>query len=454
MNISLKTTLSTGARVAYVLVATVMLLAGMPLFGNKNVAAAQFGNRSVRISDSSISGTSITSGVGSGAAVTYRVAFTSYIQASSFIIDFCSQDPIINDTCTTPTGMTAASATLTGVTGNIAAANNWAITTAGAGQVKIANDGVSSNDISQGGIVGTPVADTNVFELNLITNPSTVGTFYARMYTFANNTYGTYSGPTSVGNFVDYGGIALSTTNAITITARVQEQLTFCVTKANPSTWTTTNDCSDPVVGQAGNLPAVTIGHGSPTPIIDANSIDTSNGPYSGGSVQAGGGDLWTQLSTNATNGAAIRLRSSTDACPTGAGGLSADAGVTCAIPAHNGGNGTASAMTAGTAAFGLFVSASTSGLGGVGTLTPSAGYYNAAHTTVPTTGTPGDLWFGMDTTTANDNVISTYGSTLATTPTPVYRINNQYVFAATAALTTPAGIYQANLSMIATGTF
>jgi hypothetical protein len=156
-------------------------------------------------------------------------------------------------------------------------------------------------------------------------------------------------------------------------------------------------------------------------------------------------GTINSQLSTNATNGAVVRMRNSNLTC----GGLSADNGTTCAIPAINAGAGAASAMTAGTAAFGLFVSASTLGTNGIGSLTPAAAYHNATHVTVP-----GDVWYGMDTGTANNNVTSTFGSTLCSTTSPVYRVNNSYTFAATAALTTPAGIYTANLSMIATGTF
>jgi hypothetical protein len=100
-----------------------------------------------------------------------------------------------------------------------------------------------------------------------------------------------------------------------------------------------------------------------------------------------------------------------------------------------------------------LFVSDGALGTNGVipsgVTFTPATAYHNAAHVTVPN-----DVWYGMDTQTANDNVTSTFGSTICSTDGPVYRVNTSYTFAATAALTTPAGIYTANMSMIATGTF
>jgi hypothetical protein len=176
---------------------------------------------------------------------------------------------------------------------------------------------------------------------------------------------------------------------------------------------------------------------------LDSNNVDT--------------GTIYSQLSTNATHGAVINMRNSNTSC----GGLSADGGTTCAIPAIAGGANTgASAMTAGTAAFGLFVSNSTADPnGGIGTITPSPIYHDSSHVTIPT-----NLWYGMDTTTATGtfagqsaytgSVTGTFGSTVASASAPTYRVENTYVFAATAALTTPAGIYTANLSMIATGTF
>lgn len=408
--------------------AVLLLASSLPLLSAGSAGATQLSTRSITLSDSSISGTSITTGVGSGTNVTYQVDFTATHQASSMIIDFCSQDPIINDTCTTPVGMSAASATLTNVTstGQVGvAADNWTITPA-AGQVKLADDETSpgSHDIQ--------AASTQKFELNGITNSSTLGSFYARMYTYADNSYGStttaYVDAGHIGNFVDYGGIAMSTTNVITITARVQESLTFCVTAAAPSAWTTTHDCADTAV--TGAPPALTLGHGSPTKVLDSSAVDT--------------GDVYTQLSTNATHGAVINMRNSNLTC----GGLSADNGTTCAIPPINAGATGVSAMTPGTAGFGLFVqTVSTSGIGTVGAVTPTTNYNDGTHIASP-------IWYGMDDTTSNNNVTSTYGSTVASTATPVYRAEDDYTFAATAALTTPAGIYAANLTLVATGTF
>ena len=408
-------------RLLCVVVAALLIVAGLPMFLPGYASAAQVTNRYIRLSDSGPSGTTITTGVGSGTNVTYRVSFDATAAAGSVVLDFCNETPLLNATCTRPTGMDTTPCAFTAVTGEVS--TGWACTSTTNGQIFLNWDGLTGSAIAAG---------TQTFDLTGITNPSTTGSFYSRITTYANTSNGTYASPANAGNYVDFGGIALSTVTTITITARVQEQLTFCVTKAAPTSWTTTNDCSDPQVALNANLPAVELGHNqNGILILDSSVVDTST--------------IHSQLSTNATNGAVVRMRNSNLTC----GGLSADNGTTCPIPPHNGGSGAgASAMVAGTAAFGLFVSASTLGTNGSGALTPSAAYYDAAHAT------SGNMWYGMDNTTANNNVTSTFGSTLCTATGPIYRVNTAYTFAAAAALTTPAGIYSANLSMIATGTF
>jgi len=428
MNNPLTINLRAARRVAYAMAAVLLFATGLPLLNSGSAGATQLSSRSITMSDSSISGTSITSGVGSGTNVTYQITFTATHQASSMVIDFCALDPIINDNCGSIAAMDTTTATLTNVTstGQVGVAgNNWSVTD-GTDQVKLADDGVSGHDIQAG--------STQTFELNGITNTTTVGTFYARMYTYADNSWGStttaYVSPTSIGDFKDYGGIALSTTNVITITARVQESLTFCVTAADPNTWSGP-DCTATEV--AANPPALTLGHGSPTLVLDSSRVDAA--------------PVWTQLSTNATHGAVINMRNSNLTC----GGLSADNGATCAIPPINAGATGVSAMAAGTAAFGLFVQTYTPtvGIGTIGSVAPTANYNDGTHVTIPTS-----VWYGMDDTTANNNVTSTYGSTVASTTGPVYRADDEYYFAATSALTTPAGIYTANLTLVATGTF
>ena len=129
--------------------------------------------------------------------------------------------------------------------------------------------------------------------------------------------------------------------------------------------------------------------------------------------------------------------------------------------------------MVPGTAAFGVAINKYTpttqAGPAAIGTITPTTPYYDSAFYgftgNAPTT--VSSVHYGMDTTTAtganagfpqqssyNGSVIGTFGSTVLTAVGPISRVDARYTFAATASLTTPAGIYTANLSLIATGTF
>jgi hypothetical protein len=445
-------------QISYLVTAMVMFVAALPLLHFGQAQAAQLQFRSIQI----------TSGVGSGLDVTYKVSFkTGGTATSSMVIDFCLNDPIIGDTCSAPTGMSVTGAAIDPAnTGNLTS-GGWSITNTNAPNPRIKLAQTSGAQLA---------ANTQQnFNILHITNPSTIdattkGSYYARIYTFTSTTYGTYTNAAAAAGsgFTDYGGIALSTDAVITITARVQETLTFCVSGADPNTWTTTGDCGDTAATAA--PPNVVLGHGSPTAVLDTSQIDYGN--------------IWTQLSTNATYGAVINMHSNIPC-----GGLSADyvPGVytagpptsttassgTCAIPAINGGANTGpSQMTPGTAAFGVAINSYTpttqAGPAAIGSLTPTSPYYDPAHYSyagnVPNTAS---TYFGMDNTTAtgfnasfpnqssyNGAVTGAFGSTVLTSSAPVSRVDARYTFAATDSLTTPAGIYTANLSLIATGTF
>lgn len=446
-------------KLSYIVTAAVLFVAILPMWRHGNASAAQMQFRSIQLSDSSPSNGTYTAGVGSGLDVTYKVSFKNTAAASSMVIDFCSNDPIIGDTCTAPTGMSVTAAVIDPAsTGNIVS-TGWTITNSNAPNPRI--------KLAQG--TGTPLAINTQQNFNIlhVTNPSIVdpvtkGSFYARMYTFATTTYGdgvskTYTNAAAAANsgFADYGGVALSIDYVISITARVQETLTFCVSASDPNSWTTTGDCADAAI----TAPNLIIGHGSPTSVLDTSAVDFGN--------------VWTQLSTNATHGAVINMHSNIPC-----GGLSADyvppSAGTCAIPAINGGANTGPiAMVPGTAAFGVAINKYTpttqAGPAAIGTITPTTPYYDPAFYgfTGNTPTTVSSVHYGMDTTTAtganagfpqqssyNGSVIGTFGSTVLTAIGPISRVDARYTFAATASLTTPAGIYTANLSLIATGTF
>jgi hypothetical protein len=190
--------------------AAVLVGAVAPVLQRSPAFAAQVTNRSIQLSDSAPSGGSITSGVGSGTAVKYLVTFTTAAAIQSIVIDFCGNTPLIGDTtCSAVTGLDASSATLT-------ANGTWSLTPS-ATQLKLTN-------------TSSQAAGTFSFEINGVTNPSAAAmnpstsySFYARVTAYTNASYGTYSSYSAPGNYTEYGGVAMSITNPITVTARVME---------------------------------------------------------------------------------------------------------------------------------------------------------------------------------------------------------------------------------------
>lgn len=349
----------------------------VPAMSGKAFAYSQITSRSIELSDS----TAATS------SVSYQVQFTTSSSIKDVIIDFCPDSPLYADTCSTLTGFSAATAGITTGTGT----TGWTIASESAQHVEVS---------------GAAATGTVSFTLTNIANPSSVGSFYGRIYDYTTTTTG-YTNATTPGTVADFGGIALSTAANISVTAKVQEELTFCVAGA-----VITAACANAGV----NPPNLTIGHGSPTLILDSTAVDTAN--------------AYMQVSTNAQGDVVVRMKNN-NPC----GGLSDDGGATCGIPPVG---ASAATITAGTADFGLFVSASS---GGIGTINPVAPYDTTNE-------------YGMDNTSSPDNITTTYGSEIAATAGATNNVNSTLTFGATASNTTPAGIYEASLTLIATGTF
>ncbi len=414
------------------LFAAAALLVGtaMPaLFGATAAAAGQVSSRSIQLSDSAPSGGAITTGVGSGTAVSYKVTFTAATLASNIgaiVVDICDNTPLIGDTsCTYPAGFSWGGATpvlsggLTGVSGAwTASSQQGGGASTSAPQVLVLTDATPA----------TPTGPVS-FTITGVTNPSSAitpnssHTYYARILTFATGaneaTDYTVTGTTRPGaagltHNVDNGGIALSLTLPITVTARVMETLSLCAASAAY----TGVGCAGPT---AANTPSVTLGT-APNYTLDTSNVYTSS--------------IYTEVSTNALNGYALYLRAG-NACA----GLSKD-GSTCGIPAVNGGAATGATITAGTAAFGATVGDGVAVGTGTGTNTAVARW----KTTAPA--------YIMDNTTANDNVGYTYGSKIISSTGQANGVMNTITFAATQSPTTPAGIYTENFSLVGVGTF
>src|SRR5262249_37516234 len=153
-------------------------------------------------------------------------------------IEFCDNSPIIGDSCNAPTGLDlhAAGGSPTLVLANQSGITDFQIdatgTTTNLLVLKRAGGGQSVN---QNGAITVDLGTTSGCTLPAltcfgVTNPATTNTtFYARILTYATQAAAEGYTSTSVGSPVDAGGIALSTAEQITITAKVQERLTFCV---------------------------------------------------------------------------------------------------------------------------------------------------------------------------------------------------------------------------------
>lgn len=347
-----------------------------------------------QVTSRSIEMSNATPGAGS---VTYNVTFTPVTSEThpDLMVDFCSNNPLIGSSCTATAGTDVPNF-------SAAAASGWTVTTIGTNRGVI----LTTSTVSFTG--GTPVTVT----ITGVTNPSNTATFYGRILDYATGGATGHTSDSPGVSYVDYGGTALSTSTVIGITAYVMESLTFCVSGSTITTCGTTT------------TPSFTIGHtvGSNT-ILDNTATD----------VHAD----YTQTSTNAQHGVIVRMK---DTSSTACGGLSSDGGTTCGIAA----NGTSAAtIPAGTAAkFGMCVNP------GSANTAAQAPYNDATCATIN-----GSTKYGLDDTSGT-SVISTYGSPIFQSTGGINQENDTLNFAATAALTTPAGIYTGNYSLIATGTF
>lgn len=368
-----------------------------PLFEQKVFAAgSQVSSRSIKLSTS-------TPGAN---LVTYHVQFNSQSTGNigGIVVQFCGDSPIIGSTSCTTTTAADASVTASPSVTNQSSTVGCSITTFTTVAPLSTNTAVEISN-------ATPVNFTTSnclisFDITSVTNPTNTGSFYARIYTYASqanaNAYTIAGGG---GTYVDYGGVALSTASQVSITATVQETLTFCTSglvASNPPA-----DCSAPTA------PAVTLGTGSPLTIDPAAVYDNSAGTYR----------TYMGLATNANSGASVTMKSNWTC-----NGLSRDNGASCGIP------GSAGALTAGTAGFGLKVA---TGTGTTGSLSAANGYSSGT--------------FHMGSTGS----ATTYGDQIASTSSaPCTIAVSQLTFGATAATTTPAGVYSTNETLIATGTF
>ena len=358
-----------------------------PTFLNSYASAAQVTQRSINPSTSAKSATNVT----------YAVNFTSSSTgaAGAFVVEFCSNSPFVNSACTAPAGFDASTA---------------ASTTSGFTDVTGATNRIT--------VAGTIAASTAIsVNVTGITNPSVTGAFYARIVTYDTKAHAlayTSANVDAGAAHIDDGSAAVSINDTIGVTAAVLETMTFCVGKT-----VINNNCD--LTGNS--QPTIALGEPVGTVIaLSPTAVST--------------GTVFTQISTNAANGAIVSMKSSA----TGCGGLKRSGyPAACDIaPAQN------TDITAGQAKFGVKTAASTTGTNGGGIFEPVTGSYysNSA--------------YGLKYTAGDaSGITSPYGDPfLDTAGAPANNINMQLTFGASITNNTPAGNYSTNINLIATGKF
>lgn len=263
-------------------------IAPVLLLGGSAHAAGQVTSRFIQITTSVVSATSVT----------YNVSFkpvtttgTGADDIKGIVIDFCSNSPLIGASCTQPTAMVTPNSGTFAVAHTGATGTPVSFTAAGDGTGLVKLTHATGLDVI------TP-ANTITFALTGITNTSTVGTFYARVLTFNTTAGATAYTSGTPGTHLDEGGVALSTARQLTINARVQEQLEFCV-GAVPST--VVSDATTPANCSAtefnGSTQTIDIG------VVDSNASSISPVVAGSGGNDKNGGVM---IRTNAFGGATI----------------------------------------------------------------------------------------------------------------------------------------------------
>lgn len=338
--------------------------------------------------------------------VQYKVEFTPNASAGAVVIDFCTNTPLLGQSCTAGTidvsGATSSGATVTSATTNKIVATK------------------------------TMTATAQVITFTGISNPTTAGVHYARIVTYVDGTAADLyesddpsNGDADPGGAItpiDNGSVSMYFNTDATVQGTVLETMTFCVSSAVISP--NCGDAVTPVISLGVNLGGI---------------IALQPGTVSEGT-------LHTQMNTNASGGAVVRLKSSA-AC----GGLMRAGTTTCDIVAAGSTNVINSDNSA---KFGVKLAAATAAPGApnpIGTLLPydadgggaGAAFYNTTNFKLN--------WNDDDSV----GITSVFGDPLLfTNDAPATNQNMALTFAASVGTDTPPGTYSTDLNLIAVGKF
>ncbi|HKR81559.1 MAG TPA: hypothetical protein VJR27_01005 [Candidatus Saccharimonadales bacterium] len=372
----------------------------------------------MQVSSSAV-GSSAVGNAGSGTngqKAKYTFTFTPSTTAiSSLSIMFCTTPIPATGSCTTPTGFDASHVASIQST-SLAGSPSLDTTTANPSNSQgICNGGSSTTRTNcvllkwASGTAQSATAQTIVVgggASDYITNPTSTGTFFARITTYSDNAYTTT---------VDTGTTASSTATEISITAKVQEALNFSVGVSNSvapgSTCTAFSDSG-----------ALSIG-------------DPTNGLSS---TTAYDGHSYFRISTNGINGTKVYYAA--DTLKSGSNSIAA-AGTTQPTPT------TAVASSPGIPQFGLAIDSSDTQSGN--------GYsFSSLSATAPYTA-------GNGTITSGGSALFALAPSSVTTPVQIASTGNVITcdtgsvrYLANIATNTPPGIYTTTVDYIAVPTY
>jgi hypothetical protein len=421
-------------RTANIVLAAVLAASALiPILLSANASAfAQMTERQITMDTSEAAATDVVY------TVTFKPATTGVIRG--IIIDFCD-GPIVGTACTTVGGVAGINTneTTIGVYNESGAgfSTGWAVDTGESSTTKLVLEDAAGTSVTAGTAISFDLG--NGTSGDGIDNPSGTGSFYARILTVAavadDDSYdSTITGATNPpAATVDAGGVALSTADQLTINARVQEVLQFCVGTLDAAS---ANDCTD--ISET----VVDIG------VVQAGSVSIS--PVS--AVQGGNNrNGLAMIRTNAVNGATIvyfaepvtgdagsgfmsSLRVSGAACPTGTGLLGSNSTEQC----FNSAGTTQTVFGASEEGFGMTVSSVDTSNGTTTNVTRDAEYNGDG------TNGGGQGWAWSEGVT----------DTIATSTTVIDDEMLILRFAAQAAVTTPTGSYGVTSTYVATSKF
>jgi hypothetical protein len=248
----------------------------------------------------------------------------------------------------------------------------------------------------------------------------------------------------SAGTLQWEGAVSQSTAQALTVNARVQETLSFCVgaTSVDDATTTPGAACAN-ISGTDVNLGVVDSGAVSISPVSTTNGGDNENGV--------------AMVRTNAVAGVVIDYKAVLD---TSSGKLKV-AGATCSGTSvtdqcFNSTGTTQNSIAAGTEEFGMTIAGINCGSTTSYTCTFSSGSYNLVRDAeydgdgTNTYQTGGSNNFAWDDTGTADRIASSAGSSVKVVDDEAMILK----FAATSSITTPTGQYTVQADFIATPTF